>query len=47
MADRQNRLLSLIEKAMGKAAYSGDVLEEGEDIGDVENTAEESGMTSM
>ncbi|RWE83373.1 MAG: DUF262 domain-containing protein [Mesorhizobium sp.] len=31
MADRQSRLLALIEKAMGKAAYTGDVKEEGVD----------------
>lgn len=32
MADRQKRLLELIEKAMGKAAYTGSVPEEGEDV---------------
>lgn len=31
MADRQGRLLALIEAAMGKAAYRGDLPEEGED----------------
>ncbi|MER9330601.1 DUF262 domain-containing protein [Mesorhizobium sp. M0488] len=31
MADRQKRLLALIESAMGKEAYKGDVPEEGED----------------
>jgi hypothetical protein len=31
MADRQRKLLGLIEKAMGKAAYTGDVPEEGVD----------------
>jgi len=31
MADRQKQLLSLIEDAMGKRAYSGDLREEGED----------------
>ncbi len=31
MDDRQTRLLGLIEQAMGKAAYTGNVLEEGED----------------
>lgn len=34
MEDRQKRLLSLIEQAMGKEAYSGNVPEEGEDVGD-------------
>jgi hypothetical protein len=32
MEDRQKGLLVLIEGAMGKAAYSGDVPEEGEDV---------------
>lgn len=32
MADRQKRLLGLIEQAMGKAAYTGAVPEEGEDV---------------
>jgi hypothetical protein len=31
MADRQKRLLALIEKATGKPVYAGDVPEEGED----------------
>jgi hypothetical protein len=31
MADRQRQLLELIENAMGKRAYTGEVLEEGED----------------
>ena len=31
MADRQKRLLALIEGAMGKAAYAGSVSEEGID----------------
>ena len=31
MEDRQKRLLALIEQAMGKAAYAGNVPEEGED----------------
>lgn len=34
MADRQRQLLSLIEGAMGKAAYTGAVAEEGEDVDD-------------
>lgn len=34
MEDRQKRLLGLIEQAMGKAAYSGNVPEEGEDVED-------------
>jgi hypothetical protein len=32
MEDRQRKLLVLIEQAMGKKAYSGDVPEEGEDM---------------
>lgn len=32
MADRQKRLLGLIEHATGKAAYTGDVSEEGVDV---------------
>ena len=32
MADRQKRLLALIEQATGKAPYSGNVGEEGEDV---------------
>jgi hypothetical protein len=32
MADRQKRLLVLIEQATGKAAYTGNVQEEGEDV---------------
>lgn len=32
MADRQKRLLGLIEQATGKAAYVGDVQDEGEDV---------------
>lgn len=38
MYDRQKRLLTLIEQAMGKPVYRGDVAEEGEDIGDDEDT---------
>ena len=33
MADRQRRLLGLIEQATGKAAYTGDMPEEGVDVG--------------
>jgi hypothetical protein len=40
MADRQKRLLALIEQATGKAAYVGDVQEEGEDMEDDEDTIE-------
>lgn len=40
MADRQKRLLSLIEQATGKAAYTGDVQEEGEDVEVDEDTVE-------
>lgn len=32
MVDRQNKLLALIEAATGKAAYAGDIQEEGEDV---------------
>ena len=40
MADRQKRLLALIEKAIGKAAYTGDVQEEGDDVEADEDTVE-------
>lgn len=40
MEDRQKRLLGLIEQAMGKAAYSGNVPEEGEDVEENEDSAE-------
>lgn len=40
MADRQKRLLSLIEHATGKAAYGGSVPEEGEDSEADEDTLE-------
>lgn len=40
MEDRQKRLLSLIEQAMGKAAYTGNVPEEGEDNDATEDSAE-------
>lgn len=40
MADRQKRLLGLIEHATGKAAYAGDVKEEGEDVEDSEDEAD-------
>ena len=36
MRDRQLKLLGLIEQAMGKPAYTGDVPEEGEDLDDFE-----------
>jgi hypothetical protein len=32
MADRQKRLLALIEEATGKTAYGGSVQDEGEDV---------------
>jgi hypothetical protein len=32
MADRQRRLLALIEGAIGKSAYAGKSAEEGEDL---------------
>lgn len=40
MRERQKRLLALIEQATGKAAYTGNVQEEGEDVGADEDTAE-------
>ncbi len=40
MADRQKRLLVLIEQATGKAAYTGSVPEEGEDVEADEDTLE-------
>ena len=35
MADRQTRLLALIEKALGKAAYAGTSVDEEEDSADL------------
>jgi hypothetical protein len=40
MVDRQKRLLALIEEATGKAAYTGNVQEEGEDVEADEDTVE-------
>lgn len=40
MEDRQRRLLSLIEQAMGKAAYGGNIPEEGEDTEAIEDRSE-------
>lgn len=40
MADRQKRLLVLIEQATGRAAYVGDIQEEGEDVEADEDTTE-------
>jgi hypothetical protein len=40
MDDRQKRLLGLIEQAMGKAAYTGNVPEEGEDVEEDEDNSE-------
>lgn len=45
MADRQKRLLALIEQATGKAAYVGDVEEEGEDA-EVDEDDVEAKLTS-
>ncbi|MFG1295193.1 GmrSD restriction endonuclease domain-containing protein [Xanthobacter variabilis] len=39
MDDRQKRLLGLIEAAMGKAAYSGPVVDEGDDVDEEEADA--------
>lgn len=44
MADRQKRLLVLIEQATGKAAYSGTVEEEGQDA-EAEGDAAEAELT--
>jgi hypothetical protein len=40
MDNRQKRLLTLIEQAMGKSAYTGDIAEEGEDVEADEDMAE-------
>jgi hypothetical protein len=40
MADRQKKLLALIERATGKAAYRGELAEEGEDVEGDEDTLE-------
>ncbi len=40
MTDRQKRLLALIEAATGKAPYTGDIQEEGEDFDAEENSRE-------
>ena len=40
MVERQKKLLALIEQATGKAAYSGNVPEEGEDVEADEDTVE-------
>ncbi len=40
MEERQNCLLALIEQAPGKAVYTGNVPEEGEDVGNDEDTVE-------
>lgn len=40
MTSRQKKLLRLIEKAMGKVSYAGDLSEEGEDIEADEDTME-------
>jgi hypothetical protein len=45
MADRQKRLLALIEQATGKPAYTGTVPEEGEDV-EVEDDAVEAELTA-
>lgn len=46
MGDRQRQLLSLIEKATGKSAYTGDVADEGEDVsGDADSVEVEMGLT--
>jgi hypothetical protein len=44
MADRQAKLLGLIEKAIGKPAYTGDIPEEGEDV-EVDDDAAEAEHT--
>ena len=40
MVERQKKLLSLIERATGRAAYTGDVKEEGEDVAADEDATE-------
>jgi len=40
MVDRQKRLLDLIERATGKAAYIGDIQDEGDDAGADGNAVE-------
>lgn len=40
MEDRQKRLLGLIEQAMGKTAYTGNIPEDGEDTGVMEDNPE-------
>jgi len=40
IVDRQKKLLSLIERATGRVAYTGDVQEEGEDVETDEDTTE-------
>lgn len=40
MEDRQKQLVALIEQAMGKSAYAGAVVEEGQDVEADEDTAE-------
>jgi hypothetical protein len=40
MDDRQKQLLALIERALGKAAYTGSVEEEGEDAEADDDAAE-------
>ncbi|NQW62193.1 MAG: hypothetical protein HQ461_05120, partial [Deltaproteobacteria bacterium] len=46
MGDRQRQLLSLIEKATGKSAYTGDVADEGEDVaGDPDSVEADMGLT--
>jgi len=44
LADRQKRLFGLIEQGTGKAAYTGEVTEEGIDV-EVEENGLEAGMT--
>jgi hypothetical protein len=44
MEDRQKRLLSLIERATGKASYTGSVPEEGEDV-EADNDTVEAELT--
>lgn len=47
MEDRQKQLLCLIETAMGKSAYSGNVPEEGEDIEETEDSVEDAMMSAQ
>lgn len=46
MADRQKRLLSLIERATGKPVYGDPMAEEGEDVEGDEEDAESGNLAA-